>query len=92
VNLTRTMLIFIVYSVLAGWSSKFDETLPRTSDRLAPHLTYAKGGKETNGVQHSWADARMFDDSTDPQNTCAVFRVCRLECGAVILSSELRCE
>jgi len=58
-----------------GWGNQYDEWLPRSSDRLAAHLSIAKGGREAGGVSAaSSASSKSFDDSEDPEDQAVVFR------------------
>ena len=68
------VLLFSFLTRNSEWSSKFDEWLFRTSDRIAPYKTYALGGKSSGGVQHVYQE-KTIDDSADPEDAFAVFRV-----------------
>ncbi len=57
-----------------GWSNRFDEWIPRWSDRLAPFKTQATGGKESGGTLRI-AKEKVIDDANDPDDAITVFRV-----------------
>ncbi|SPQ99121.1 unnamed protein product (mitochondrion) [Plasmodiophora brassicae] len=52
-----------------NWASTYNETLPRTCGRLAPHMSIAVGGRQSAGVEvvfnEEWAATSLSEDSSD---------------------------
>ena len=71
-----------------GWSSRYDEWLSITSDRIAQFKSKALGGQEAGGVSGSGVFlSREFDDSSDSDDQFAVFR--GKEWGSYLLTEKI---
>ena len=46
----------------------------RDEKKVQPHLTYAKGGRETQGVLGDMDDLKGWEDDEDPEDCYAVYR------------------
>lgn len=56
-----------------GWTHKYDEWISRSSYRLAPFLSIARGGKNTGGVKMESLELYLKSES-ETSDDCAIFR------------------